>query len=137
MEAENRRIKQYGGTNAAVKRHLDDRLLQNTKNIYNIGVKTFNHGIEVYNTYVAHRNKRFLNPKLKDSQIRELIDTAEKKIYTAKQILDTVSSKDKEVNDLLTDVKANLFELLPHLESEIDFVDKYLNTWKPFRYFIF
>lgn len=86
FEESNKRIIRYGIENNHIQKQIDENILQIANTKYNMAVDTLNYGIDNYNLYVLYKNKQFRNPKLQDSQIKELIDNTGNGIYTAKRI---------------------------------------------------
>lgn len=102
-----------------------------------IQIDTLNYGIDNYNLYITHKNRQFRNPKLEDSRVKELIDNADNGVFTANEIFYGLFSSNKELNDLITDARNRMPDLISDLEREKDFVDRYLKKWKPLRIFMF
>lgn len=137
LENSNRRIVASGLKNNLIQKQVDENILQITNRKYNLAIDTLNFGIDSYNLYVTHKNRRFRNPKLEDSRVKELIENAEYGVYTANDIFYGLFSSNNELNEMINDVRERMPKLISDLEREIDFVERYLNKWKPLRIFMF
>lgn len=137
LEFSSRRIKTNGIQNKLIQKQLNNNLLQIATIKYNTAIDTLNYGVENYNLYVAHKNKQFRNPTLEDKYIMELIEKAERAAFTANEMLYGLLSPSQELNTLIADVRRKLTAIMPDLKKEKEFVEKYLNTWKPFRMMLF
>lgn len=137
LELASRRIKANGVQNKLIQKQLNNNLLQIATIKYNTAIDTLNYGVENYNLYVTHKNKQFRNPNLEDSYILELIESAESAAFTANEMLYGLLSPSQELNTLIADVRRKLATIMPDLRKEKTFVEKYLNTWKPFRMMLF
>lgn len=132
-----RRITNASITNPLIQYQIKENLLQITNIRYNLGIDTLNFGIDNYNLYISHKNRKFRNPKLDDNRIKELIENAESGIYQADKIFNNLYSDNIELDDFIRVARNRMPELISDLEREIDFVEKYLNKWKPLRGFMF
>lgn len=137
LENSNRRIIASGLKNSLIQKQVDENILQITNRKYNLAIDTLNFGIDYYNLYVSHKNRQFRNPRLDDSRVKELIDNADKAVYAANEMFYGLFSSDNELNNLITDARNRMPDLISDLEREKDFVDRYLKKWKPFRIFMF
>lgn len=137
LDFTSRRIKANGVQNKLIQKQLNNNLLQIATIKYNTAIDTLNYGVENYNLYVTHKNKQFRNPNLEDSYILELIENAERAAFTANEMLYGLLSPSQELNTLIADVRRKLAVIMPELKKEKEFVEKYLNTWKPFRMMLF
>jgi len=137
LKSANRRIIQSGITNTLVQRQIDENTVHITNIKYNLAVDTLNSGIDSYNIYISHKNNQFYRPRLTDNQIRELIQNAEKGIYTANTIFTSLASGDKDLNDRIIEARRKMPLILSDLEREKEFVARYLKKKKPLRGFMF
>jgi len=137
LENSNRRIIENGVRNYLIRRQVEENILQITNRKYNLAIDTLNAGIEYYNLYVNHKNRQFRNPKLDDSRVKELIDNADKGVYAANEMLYGLFSANSELNNMITDARNRMPDLISDLEREKDFVGRYLKRWKPLRIFMF
>ena len=137
LEFSSRRIKTNGIQNKLIQKQLNNNLLQIATIKYNTAIDTLNYGVENYNLYVTHKNKQFRNPTLEDKYIMELIENAERAAFTSNEMLYGLLSPSQELNTLIADVRRKLAVIMPELKKEKEFVEKYLNTWKPFRMMLF
>ena len=141
VEAANNRLVKSGINNDLIKEQVEN-------NYYNIGVYQFNEanemhtfGVNNYNEYIKYRNKRFRKPKVSDALIRELINNAELGMKKAYQLFTALNNsnnelKKKGINDKLRDILSSMQVDLSNLEKEVDYVNRYLKTWKPLRIFV-
>lgn len=137
LENSNKRLIANGVKNNLIQKQVDENNLQITNRKYNLAIDTLNYGIDNYNLYITHKNRQFRNPRLEDSRVKELIDNADNGVFTANEIFYGLLSSNKELNDLITDARNRMPELISDLEREKDFVDRYLKKWKPLRIFMF
>lgn len=137
LEYASRRIKANGVYNKLIQKQLNNNILQIATIKYNTAIDTLNYGVENYNLYVTHKNKQFRNPNLEDEYIKELIESAERAARVANEMLYGLLSPSQELNTLIADVRRNLASIMPDLKKEKEFVEKYLNTWKPLRMLLF
>jgi hypothetical protein len=82
-----------------------------------IQIDTLNYGIDNYNLYITHKNRQFRNPKLEDSRVKELIDNADNGVFTANEIFYGLFSSNKELNDLITDARNRMPDLISDLDT--------------------
>lgn len=137
LENSNRRIIASGLSNNQIQKRVDENIFQIANRKYNLAIDTLNYGINSYNLYITHKNKQFRNPKLKDYQIKELIDNADYGFYAANDIFYKLSSTNKELNGLISKARYKTSNLIFDLEREKKFVENYLKMWKPLRSFMF
>ncbi len=137
LENSNKRIIKCGVKNNLIQKQIDENILQITNRKYNLAIDTLNYGIDNYNLYITHKNRQFRNPKLNDSQVIDLIVSADKGVYAANEMFNKLISSSSELNDLITDARDRMPDLISDLEREKDFVDRYLKKWKPLRIFMF
>lgn len=137
LKNSNRRIVDSGVKNNMIQMQVDENILQITNLKYNLAIDTLNYGITNYNLYITHRNRKFLNPKLDDSYIKELIDNAGKGIYAANNIFNELVSSNRELNKLINDARKKMPALISDVEREKDFTVRYLKKWKLLRKFMF
>ncbi|MFC0877122.1 transglutaminase domain-containing protein [Saccharicrinis sp. FJH2] len=137
LENSNKRIVKNGVRNNLIQKQIDENILQITNRKYNLAIDTLNYGIDNYNLYINHKNRQFRNPKLEDSQVKELIDNANKGIYVSNEIFYGLFSSNSELNNLITEARDRMPDLISDLEKEKNFVNRYLKKWKPLRIFMF
>ncbi len=137
LQSSNKRIIASGVKNKLIQKQIAENIRHIINAKYNLAIDTLNYGIDNYNLYITHKNRRFHNPKLSDSRIKELIDNAGIGIYQADKIFYGLFSDDKELNNMIIDAKNRMPRLISDLKREKDFVNKYLKKWKPLRIFIF
>ena len=100
-------------------------------------IDTLNYGIDNYNLYLTYKNRQFRSPKLEDSQIKALIDNANNGVNAADKIFCELFSANAALNDLIMVAKSKIPVLLTDVQRENDFLDRYLQKWKPLRGFMF
>lgn len=137
LENSNRRIIKCGVKNGLIQDQIDEIFIQLTNAKYNSAIDTLNSGIDYYNQFITNKNRQFRNPKMDDSEILELILNAGNGIYAANEIIYSLMSNDNQLNNLLSEAREKLPNLISDLETEKEFVDKYLKKWRPFRIFMF
>lgn len=123
--------------NSLALKRRQQNLIQITSIEFNKAVDTLNYGINSFNIYIEHKNKRFKKPKLSDKYISRLIKEAENGIYAANENLNSMQSSNSQLNASISEVRKSLPELLKRLTDEKEFVTKYLKKWKPLRGFMF
>ncbi len=142
LQSSTERIVGLGKTNFPVKEVID----LNYSNIgileHNLAIASFNFAVANYNKYIGHKNKRFRNPKVSDAKIRQLISNASDGLKDAEARLNRLKfnknkQKIKKIKEGVDDNLKQLSKLLPDLERELRFVNRYLKTWKPFRIFTY
>jgi len=137
LENATRRIRENGVVNKLIQNQVDENILRITNRKYNMAIDTLNYGINSYNLYVFHKNRKFRNPKIDDTHIKDLIYSADKSVFAANQIFYGLFSSDYELNRLIVEARNRMPGLISDLEREKDFVDRYLKKWKPLRIFMF
>lgn len=133
LERTNKRIYSCGIKHKLIQQHFDFNQVLITNKKYNQAIEILNKGIQNYNYYISCKNKQFQNPKLEDSELLELIDSAAKPIYLAKDLFSRLLTSDRELNKLILVAKKKMPSLIADIEREKDFVAKYLKKWKPLR----
>ena len=137
LEQSNKRIIQSGIINELIKIQIDENYFQIENTKYNIAIDTLNYGIDIYNLYISYKNKQFLKTKLPDSTLKKMISDIETSIYAADKMFQTLVSNNKDLNKLISDSRKRMPKLISNMEREKDFVEKYLNSSKPKRMFMF
>ena len=137
LEKTNKRIMAGGINNNLIQRQVNENILQITNLKYNNAIDTLNDGIKNYNFYITYKNRQFRNPKLTDTALKELIDKSSQGIYAANEMLYGLLSANSELNNLILEARNNMPKIISDLETEKDFVEKYLKKWKPLRIFMF
>lgn len=135
LEATNRRIILNGMENNLVLQEVEYNTNRIISMKYNAAIETLNKGVEDYNLYVFHRNKLFRKPKLDDSAIRELIDNPDYAISAASISFSSLWCSNNELNALIIETRKKIVQLKYSIEEQKQFVERYLNTWRPFRIF--
>ncbi len=135
LEATNRRIILNGMENKLVLQEVDYNTNRIISMKYNAAIEILNKGVEDYNLYVFHRNKLFRKPKLDDSAIRELIDNPDYAISAASISFSSLWCSNNELNALIIETRKKIVQLKYSIEEQKQFVERYLNTWRPFRIF--
>lgn len=144
MVRENKRIFHCGITNSLIETQFayNQKSIENYK--YNKMIEKFqksqdifNKSIEDFNYYILSKNKQFENTSLKDSIILEMLASSRKNMETAESGLKDIYSSSSELNQSLNEMKTAIEKLKVNLQNEELFVQKYINTWKPLRKFLF
>jgi len=86
---------------------------------------TLNYGIDSYNEYIISKNREFKNPKLEDSNIRELIENVESGFFAANNILKDLYSSNERLKSLITSAQKSMPDLILKLKKEKIFLDRY------------
>ncbi len=137
LENSNNRIIENGIRNKLIQQQIDENHYEITSRKYNIGIDALNNGVNSYNLYLTHKNRKFKKPKLNDSRIKELIDDADNGITSASKIFHSLFSPNRDLSNLIRDAQKRMPDLIFDVEREKIFVDKYLKKWKPIRIFMF
>lgn len=105
-------------------------------NHYNLAIDYLRLGIDKYNVFMDHKDKRFKHPKIEDLQIQELITDVRYELGRADEILKAYVPTDGYIDELFWSLNDKLPRYLEDLEREEYFVERYLKTWKPLRGFV-
>ena len=133
LKKSNSRIIRCGTSNQLIKNQIRNNLNNITSIEFNTAVDTLNFGINNYNTYIDAKNNKFKNPKLKDEEIKSYIANAEIGIKTANKMMLNLTATDEELSFSLNHERNRLPMLIKSVETEKDFVDRYIKKWKPLR----
>lgn len=137
IEKSNIRIIHCGTSNPLVKKQIKQNLNLITAIEFSAAVDTLNFGIKNYNLYVDAKNNKFKKPKLTDAEIKAYIDNAESGIQAANEMMIGLSSTDKELSTSLNKEKNRMPQLVKTVALEKEFVNRYINKWKPLRATLF
>lgn len=134
---ENRRIIQFGMTNALIRKQVafNQQLIVTTK--FNMAVNLFNKGVADYNSYMLFKNKQFQGTKMKDELILDLLASARQQVASAESLLSLLNSDKADLNRMMRDMQSSISKMKKDLQKEDAFMEKYINTLKPFRIFLF
>lgn len=133
LKTSNSRIIRCGTSNQLIKNQIQNNLNSITSIEFNTAVDTLNFGIKNYNTYIDAKNNKFKNPKLNDEEIKSYISNAEIGIKTANEMMLNLTATDEELSFSLNHERNRLPKLIKTVETEKDFVDRYIKKWKPLR----
>lgn len=121
--------------------------------IINIAQDEINMGINFDNTFIGYMNKRFRNPKISDSQIKNTIDKANLHFYQgknqlkkSKQLLYDLEYSGKSIEnieltekhkqgliDFVIALERKILEVEPSIIKDTDYSIRYLKKWKALR----
>jgi len=134
---ENHRITKFGMTNALIRKQVafNQQLIVTTK--FNSAVSLFNKGVADYNSYMLYKNKQFQGTKMKDEQILDFLASARKQIESSESLLSFLNSDKVDLNRMIRDMQSSIDKMKKDLHKEDVFMEKYINTLKPFRIFLF
>jgi hypothetical protein len=143
LETANRRIEQNGVTNQLI----SNQILQNTRqieqlktnnaiDIYNVAISFYNDGINKLNRFIEYKNRQF-TPKKTESEIREMIASAEYSFINSQNELRNIFTTDLLVKNSVNQLNISINKATNELEMHNNFVDKYFKTWRIFRKSLF
>jgi transglutaminase/protease-like cytokinesis protein 3 len=143
LEAANRRIEQNGITNTLISNQLRQNTRQieqlktnNAIDIYNIAVAFYNDGINEFNKFINYRNRQF-TPRKTENEIRGMITSTERLFTNSRNELRNIYTSDLIVRNSVNQLNSMLNEAINELKNQNNFVDRYFNTWRIFRGFLF
>jgi len=131
------RIVKCGVTNHMIRKVIDYNLNKITSIKFSDLLDTLNYGVDNYNEYIQSKNKKFKTPKLSDSKIQELIDNASNGLNVSNELIVGLSSTNSNLSKAINQEKNRLPDLIKSVETEKEFVSKYLKKWKPLRVTMF
>lgn len=127
------RISKYTDRNKNVNYYLRVLEKELDTNKHNKAIAILNNVVGSFNAYIHYKNARFQNPKLKISEIKNLLNSAQNRMMEARILLSDI----RIINDV--DFK-NIFEKIVGLEiqinKELTFIKKYEKSPALFRSFI-
>lgn len=134
---ENKRISNCGLTNELIKNKLAYNQLNILNERYNLAVDFFNKSVQVFNIYIEAKNKQFDGLKMTDNQILDLLSTATESLNEAQKINTFLNTDQANLNKLISQMETSITALRKNIKNEDQFMEKYLETWKPLRAFLF
>lgn len=137
LETSSQRIQTNGITNSMIQQQLHENIYQVNILKFNLAINTLNDGITKYNEYVAAKNTQFNQHQLSDTQIRDLINNPNIALYTAKDMLQKITTSNKDLTNMIRQTLKRMPEVLSNLEKEKTFVDRYLSKSKAQRISMF
>lgn len=143
LVSSNRRIEINGVINSLIA----DQLQHNKEGIayfnakrdidkYNTAVNSYNNGIDQLNRFISYRNKQF-TPEKPDSEIRQMVDTAEYFLADALRNLGEVTDPHPEVAKTMTQLNKQIHNAMATLNEQKAFLEKYFTTDKMLRKTLF
>jgi transglutaminase/protease-like cytokinesis protein 3 len=102
----------------------------------NDAAEHFNIAANLFNQYISYFNRQF-RPTLPDAGIKQMIDTCDSQIKSAKWLVDLVDPYDEKIRQNVDQVKSVIRELQLNIEKQKEFVKRYLETKKGYRPFLF
>ncbi len=128
------RIVKYSDTNDNVKQYVKFLKEDLNSNKYNIGIEKLNNAVNIFNSYVFCKNNGFRKPKLKDIEIKDILDSVKKNINESKNIFESL-----ELSNLTekTNILLQINEMSKKLDEEFIFFRKYMKLKSPFKQFDF
>ena len=127
------RIRKAGITNRLLEEYvamLEYNLISEKLNAIN---NSLNGVVVQYNTYITAKNKRFKKPKWTDSQLQNTIDLMKSQFQISVAKLDLITTREPEINRYIADLKLRINDLERSVNSEAEFVERYLATSKLMR----
>ena len=131
------RIRKAGITNTLLGEYvamLEYNLISEKLNAIN---NSLNGVVVQYNTYITAKNKRFKKPKWTDSQLQNTIDLMKSQFQISVAKLDLITTREPEINRYIADLKLRINDLERSVNSEAEFVERYLATSKLMRVYRF
>ncbi|MCX6221753.1 MAG: hypothetical protein NTZ69_12290 [Bacteroidia bacterium] len=137
FEQLNKRLLSLEEFNDLILTEIMDNAFQITFEKCRIAVDSLNFATDNFNLYIKQKNFRFRIPHIEDSELRELISSVERPLYKADVILQNVFTFNPDLNIQISRFKKNIQEFESKMKIEKDFIDKYINTKKSFRFLLF
>lgn len=137
FEQLNKRLLSLEEFNDLILTEIMDNAFQITFEKCRIAVDSLNFATDNFNLYIKQKNARFRIPYIEDSELRELISSVERPLYKADVILQNVFTFNPDLNIQISRFKKNMQEFESKMKIEKDFIDKYINTKKSFRFLLF
>jgi hypothetical protein len=141
--ATNRRIEQNGVKNEITYNQLKNNEIeiesyknQNIVDEYNAVVYLFNEGVNKLNRFIDYRNNQFI-PEKTETEIRDMVESAEKLFLTSQNKLQHLISTDKNTADSINRLKTSIIDVMIQTQEQKKFIDKYFSTAKIFRKSLF
>jgi hypothetical protein len=143
LVSSNRRIEGNGVINSLIA----DQLQHNKEGIayfnakkdidkYNAAVNSYNYGIDQLNQFISYRNRQF-TPEKPDSEIRQMVDTAEYFLTDALRSLGEVTDPHPEVARTVTQLNTQIHQAMATLNEQKAFLERYFRTPKMSRRTLF
>lgn len=143
LVSSSRRIEQNGVRNSLI----FDRLQHNRREIeyyynsllvetYNSAVYYYNDGIDHLNRFIDYRNRQFV-PKKQETEIREMVNNAERSLVNARLKLKEIINPDSNTATSMLQLDRSIDEAMLNLNEQRIFVDKYFRTGKMLRKSLF
>lgn len=136
MQASARRIEKNGLKNSMIfdrMQHLKLEIENTQQNeavtLYNSAVVDYNEAINNFNTYIYYYNKQF-TPAKKDAEIKQMVDVVDIDIQKAKNKLNAIKYADNNMNQMTQQLRKSINELIPRIEEQKEWVEKYLGKSK-------
>lgn len=131
------RIQKAGITNRLLREYV--AMLEN--NLIAGKLNTISHSLSAvvvqYNIYVMAKNKKFKKPKWTDSQLHNTMTLMKSRLQISVAELDLITTREPEINRYIADLKLRINDLERSVNSEAEFVERYLATSKLMRVYRF
>jgi hypothetical protein len=103
---------------------------------YNSAVYYYNDGIDHLNRFINYRNRQFV-PKKQETEIREMVNNAERSLVNASLKLKEIKNPDSNTATSMLQLSRSIDEAMLNLNEQRIFVDKYFRTGKMLRKSLF
>jgi hypothetical protein len=104
--------------------------------LYNSAVADLNEATKLYNNFVEYRNKQF-TPEKTDTELQESVEGIDKILFSALKKLDQVDKSEATFTLGTEPVRNRINKLTERINSQKDFVSRYIKTEKSNRQALF
>lgn len=134
---ENNRIRHSGITNNQLQKQVafNQQIIITEK--LNTAVNLYNKGVEDYNVYIFNKNKQFQDKNVTEKQLLGFLSTARRQVESAERLLIFLNSDNSNLNKQISDMQKSIVKMKSDIKNEDNFMEKYRNTLKPVRIFLF
>lgn len=137
MEQSNQRIINSGELTDLALREVSQNIEQVNFIKCKIVVDTLNYSIDQYNLYIKHKNSRFKEPMIEDNQLMDLLNRVERPLSKTSNMVRSIFTFNNELNSRVIGLKNKVQDLGKKLETEKEFINKYIETPKTLRFLLF
>jgi hypothetical protein len=137
LEEKTKRIIESGGLNELVLKEINELALQVSYRKCINAVDSMNEAVSLYNVFLMYKNGRFRDPQLEDADVAKLVNTIERQMLSAENILNNTFTFNKELNGQIYRFKELIKSYNVKVEKEKVFLEKYLKKPKNKKYLVF
>lgn len=126
----------YNQATADYVMYLKNEIENDKINYFNAGIYHFNAAVAAINTYVAYFNTQF-TPELPKEEVLNILYTVEQEIEATNMEFESVKNPSPDMAQQMNTILSNMNELLKKAKEGRAFTEKYYNTGKLGRPFLF